>query len=326
MKKVASIGIIILIIEASLNLSLAQTISQTSTKKVLFSLSKGEKPVANGSFILISPIGKSITVITTDQEEKFFVYEDNKKRGPYYDLSSTGVKFQEDNPEEYFPVYRKDGGNDLEQYVSSNTDGLSILKIGNKTYGPFQFILEFYASSDKKNFSAIVMKEGKPNIISSGGTAFEPEGQPGFNSISPSGNKMMVTTISEKNNKPAEAYIYFQDGKKFGPYDPKQLSPNNPAFSKTGGDNWLLTMNSKLFINGVFVKDLINEHISPANIWLSADGKRFAIIGFDRIEFSDGLLIKDPLTLRITTDRNQITIWWLSIENEKDITLNSKKI
>ena len=170
------------------------------------------------------------------------------------------------------------------------------------------------------------MKDSKPQLISSMGSVTELDGQPGFTHPSPTLNKLMVTTVKEKEGNPPEAYIYFQDGKKFGPYNPNKINPNNPAFSKTGGDNWLLTMNSKLFLNGIKTKDLINDQISPANIWLSPDGKRYVIIVYNRIEFSDGIIIKDPLKFRIQIQQNNITVWWLSVENEKDIVLYSKTI
>jgi hypothetical protein len=85
-------------------------------------------------------------------------------------------------------------------------------------------------------------------------------------------------------------------------------------------------MNSKLYINGIFVRDLINEQISPANIWLTEDGKRYVIIVYNRIEFSDGTIYKEPLKIRISVNRNKITVWWLLLENEKDIVLYSKTI
>jgi hypothetical protein len=334
--------------------SVGQQASTIVNRKVLFSTLKGEKPVFNESSISLSPIGTNVTVITSDEEGRIFIYENGKKKGPFKDIPGTGVKKAEENQEEFDPIFRRESDSDYEAYTSYDKDGQVTIKFRGKSFGPFQFILELYFSNDKTVFSALIMKDGKPQVITSAGNSFLLNGQPGYTSISPAGKKMMVTSISEsthspgmsdknltdktkqitpkpaittageQSGRPPEAYIYFQDGKKFGPYDPKKINSNNPAFIKTGGDNWLLTIDSKLYINGKPVKNLDNERISPANIWLTEDGKRYAIIIYNKIEFSDGSVYKDPLKIRIATDKGKITVWWLSFENGKDIVLYSK--
>jgi hypothetical protein len=352
--------ITIIIILSILPLSGIKLAAQNSpagyTRKILFSIGVGEKPIFNESIIKLSPIGNSVIVLTSDEEGRIYVYDNGRKRGPFRELNQTGVIFPQDDPNEFDPIFRKESDSDYEKYISYDDAGQINLKFGGKSFGPYQFILEFYLSADKNGFYAIVMKENKPQIIGSAGNRFELDGQPGFNCISPSGRKMMVTTVREnyeageqvnrdlsklsaeqvskigketeakQKSKPPEAYVWFQDGKKFGPYDPKKITGNNPAFLKTGGDNWVLTMNSKLYINGIATKDLINEFISPANIWLTEDGKRYAIIVYNRIEFSDGSVYKDPLKIRIDTSQKKIMVWWLAVENGKDIVLNSKTL
>jgi hypothetical protein len=325
------------------------------SRKLLFSIGEGEKAVFSESSIALSPIGNSVIVLTSDDEGRIYVYDNGKKRGPFKDINETGVTLPEVNPEEYDPILRRVSDTDYEKYITYNDSGEVTLKFGSKSYGPFQFILEFYSTNDKTAFSAIVMKDRKPQIISSTGIKVVLDGQPTYNWLSPSGKKLMVTTVKENNVagellsrdmskmssdeiarlgkemagkqvKPPEAYVCFQDGKKYGPFDPKKITASNPAFEKTGGENWLLTMDSKLYINGVAVKDLLNEHLSPANVWLTQDGKRYVIIVYNRIEFNDGSIFKDPLRIRISIAKNKITIWWLLLENEKDIVLYSKTI
>jgi hypothetical protein len=332
----------------------AQQASPGFTRKVLFSTGIGEKPVFNESSISLSPIGNNVTVITSDEEDRIYVYENGKKRGPFKEIAGTGVKKVKDDPAEYDPVYRRESDDDYQNWASYDKDGQVTIIFQGKSYGPFQFILEFYSSNNKTAFFAIVMKEGKPLIITSAGNSIFPDGQPGYSHISPTGRTMMVTTIrenadsvpemtkdiSKKSNlkKPdtgkdneekqmsrsPKAFVYFQDGKRFGPYDPKKITQYNPAFVKTGGDNWLLTLDSKLYINGKAVRTLGNERISPANIWLTEDGRRYAILAYNKIEFSDGAVYNDPLKIRIMIERNIITVWWLMFENKKDIVLYSK--
>ena len=347
---------ILILIFKTLFASNAQTTAPGVSHKILFSIGKEERPVFNESSILLSPIGSSVIVLTSDEEGRIYVYENGKKRGPFKDVSDTKVTFPEDDPEEYDPAYRKESDSDYEKYIGYNDAGQVTIKFGGKSFGLFQFILEFYTTKDKTSFYAIIMKDGKPFFITSAGNSFELDGQPGYSHISPSGKKMMVTTVKENNevgeminkdlsklsaeevarlgkeiegkqkNKPPEAFIYFQDGKKFGPYDPKKITAYNPAFIKCGGDNWLLTMDSKLYISGIAVTDLRNDQISPANVWLTEDGKRYVIVVYNRIEFSDGQVYKDPLKIRITINQNKITLWWLLFENEKDIVLYSKTL
>jgi hypothetical protein len=324
-------------------------------QKILFSIGKGEKPLSNGSILALSPIGTSVTVLTSDEYGNIYVYANGTKTGPFKDVAGTGITMPKDDLDEYDPVLQRESDPDYEKYIQYNESGGLTLSFGGKSYGPFQFILEFYTTSDKTAFSAIVMKEGKPQIITSTGNKIELDGQPAFTHASSSGRKMMVTVVKENNGPgelmnmekpgikpgeaaknpqemkgnqtmPPEAFIWFQDGKKFGPYDPRKINAVNPSFNKTGGDNWLLTMNSRLFINGILVKDLINSYISPANVWLTEDGKRYVILVYNRIEFSDGKIYTDPLKIRISVNRNNITIWWLLLEKDKDIVLYSRTI
>jgi hypothetical protein len=356
MIKISRPGWFILILIFIFPVMKAQSLSAGMTKSILFSTGNDEKPVFNGSSITFSPAGNRITVLTSDQEGRIYTYENGKKRGPFNDINETGIKFPEDDPEEYDPVFRKESDTDYEKFLNYNDAGEVTIKFGTKSFGPFQFILEFYTSNDKSAFYAIVMKDGKPQIVTSSGNKIDLKGQPGYSYISPSGKTMMVTTVKENNeggeligrdlsglsaeeiaklgkelvgkeiNQPPEATIWFQDGKKSGPYDPKKITVNNPAFIKTGGDNWVLTMDSKLFINGTAVKELRNEQITPANVWLTDDGKRYVIVVYNRIEFSDGSFYNDPLKIRIAINSNKITIWWLLLENEKDIVLYSKTL
>ncbi len=323
--KILSISFIFLITQAVLT---GQTTAGKVQMKTLFSIGEGEKPVSNGSVLAISPIGTSVTLVTSDDKGRIYIYADGKKRGPFRDIADAKIVFPNDNPDEYDPVLRKDSDPDYEKYIKYDGGSLT-LNFQGKSYGPFQFILEFYTTSDKTAFSAIVMKDGRPQIITSSGNSYLLDGQPAYSYASASGKKMMVTVVKENSGEqtsPPEAFIWFQDGKKYGPYDPKKINANNPSFNKTGGENWLLTMDSKLFINGTFVRDLINEFISPANIWLSEDGKRYVIIVYNRIEFNDGAVYKDPLKIRISVIKDKITVWWLLLENNKDIVLCSRTI
>lgn len=355
MKSIIKLCFILTLLLTFLNSSNAQQPATKVSRKILFSIGKNEKPVFNESSIALSPIGNSVIVLTSDEEGRIFVYENSKKRGPFKDINGTGVKIPEDNPEEYDPIFRRESDADYEKYIEYNDAGQVTLKFGGKSFGPFQFILEFYTTNDNTAFYAIAMKDSKPQIITSSGNKYDLDGQPGYNYLSPSGKQMMVTTVKENNetgelmnrdlskmsaeeitrlgkeiegkqNKSPEAYIYFRDGKKYGPYDPKKITANNPSFNKTGGDNWLLTLDSKLYINGTVVKDLLNDQISPANVWLTEDGKKYVIVVYNRIEFSDGSVYKDPLKIRISVNRNKVTIWWLLLENDKDIVLYSKSL
>jgi hypothetical protein len=197
----------------------------------------------------------------------------------------------------------------------------------------------------------------KPRLITQTGVTMDLVGMPSYNCSSPSGkiviivankeynpaeefqnvdfSKMTVEQMNkltqeieekQKNAPPPEAYLYFNDGKKLGPYPIDSFSGNNPAFCKTGGENWFMTIGRKLYVNGAVLADLGSDNVSNDDIWLSPDGKRYAIKTYDNIKFSDGSTFNYPLMIRFSQKDGKTWITWVSLENERDIVLYSKPL
>jgi hypothetical protein len=127
----------------------------------------------------------------------------------------------------------------------------------------------------------------------------------------------------KKEAGPPKAYIY-ANGKKFGPYPAEQISSDNPAFCKTGEDNWYMILEDALFINGNKVKEGISS--GTCNVWISGDGKRYAVVGYDKIIFSDGSSFTAPLKLEVETNNGKTVLKWLALENEKNLVFYSKEL
>jgi hypothetical protein len=130
----------------------------------------------------------------------------------------------------------------------------------------------------------------------------------------------------QKNAPPPVAYIYMNDGKKLGPYPKDAFFTDNPAFCITAGENWMMTVENKLYVNGTLLANLGSENVPNNTIWLSPDGKRFVIIAYDKISFSDGSSYAFPILVKKSLKEGKILLTWVSLENGKDIVLYSKPL
>jgi hypothetical protein len=335
----------------------AQVSSAVKTK--LFTISAGEKPVYSECTISISSTGSNVSLVTADDNGKFYLYGKGLRKGPFDDAKSTEWHGDEDADEMNTSIYTDSSETNEDDLLSNTEDGKRIIKAGGKTYGPFRMISEFYPTKDGKMSAAVVTDDGmKFKLLTQSGTSIDLEGTPSYTSVSPSRNIVIIATTKEYNpaidfqkvdvtkmtpeqmmkfsqeleekqkNAPApQSFLYFNNGKKLGPYPKDTFDGSNPAFCKTGGENWFMTVESKLYINGIEVADLGTTGISNDNIWISNDGKRYAINTYDFIKFSDGSTYNFPIMIKVSKkDEKTILITWVSLENEKDIVLYSKPL
>jgi hypothetical protein len=113
---------------------------------------------------------------------------------------------------------------------------------------------------------------------------------------------------------------------KLGPYDAKDFSDNNPAFTKTGGDNWFMILNNTLYINGDLKQKFEDFSLSPCRVWLSKDGKRYAVVSDDSILFSDGSSYPYPVKIDSQEKNGKVFMIWLSLEKKKDLAIYSREL
>jgi hypothetical protein len=139
---------------------------------------------------------------------------------------------------------------------------------------------------------------------------------------------MQQQAEKQKNAGPPKAYVYTNGGKKFGPFPASGIHDKNPAFCKSGGANWYMVIDNTLYINGVKVKQFSYDDVtaSTCNVWLSADGKRYAIITYRKILFSDGSSYAAPLKMDTENKEGKTILKWISLENEKDLVAYSKEL
>jgi hypothetical protein len=133
----------------------------------------------------------------------------------------------------------------------------------------------------------------------------------------------------EDNNQPQQPdyYFYLSNGKKLGPFKLDGSTYNNPSFNVSGAENWYFTDGSKLYINGLMVKDFGESSPSTCSIWLSSDGKRWAaFLGYEKLVFCDGQSFPAPLNIEVKTESGKTYLTWITLNTSNQIVLYKKAI
>jgi hypothetical protein len=328
-----------------------------SKRQILFSIGNDEIPVYDESRIYIENSGTSVSMVTMNFDKKYFLYENGEKKGPFENTESCGFEPGENEENMNSSTYNFEGANIQEDLVYNNDNYQSMIRAGDKKYGPFEAIMSVYADKNGKFLMALTSEGMKFSILTTNGTLIPLDGIPNGISVSPSQNKVMMVVVKEenpaleymsldfskmtqeeimkvakemeekqKNAPPPEAFIYFNDGKKFGPYPKDPVFGGNPGFCKTGGDNWVFLIGKDLYVNGSLLASLPVDYVSASDIWLSEDGKRYAIISYERILFSDGQSFEYPLKIKRVEKDGLTWLNWISLENKTDIVLYSKPL
>jgi hypothetical protein len=328
-----------------------------SVRQNLFSIGIDEIPVYDESCIFLENSGNRVTMVTMNFDSKYFFYENGEKKGPFENTESCGFEpgGNEDNMSS--STYNYDGANIQEDLVFHNENYQQMIRVGDKNCGPFEAIISVYADKNGKFLMALTSEGMKFSILTTNGTLIHLDGMPNGTSVSPSQNKVMIVVVKEenpaleymsldfskmtqdelmnvakeieekqKNAPPPEAFIYLNDGKKFGPYPKDPVFGGNPGFCKTGGDNWVFLVGKDLFVNGSLLASLPVDYVSASDIWLSEDGKHYAIISYERILFSDGESFEYPLKIIMEEKEGKTWLNWISLENKTDVVLYSKAL
>ena len=335
--------------------------AQNASRKVLLSLEEAEMPVVTESCFLLKDGAEEIYLVT-DLGGKIYVYENGQKAGPFDNFASAGIKECSVSSADNCSVYDDAGVNAFspDQHITYEP-GKMMVKVGGKTYGPFHYVVDMLVSKDEKNFIAIVMDEAmSPSFLNADGTLFPLEGNVVQMHLSPSGKKGLVSIKVEDNTAALEVmnvdwssmtqeqmmemaqkmqeaqakqnantpqgFIYLMKGEKFGPYDPTIFGTNNPAYCKTGGDNWFLINGSDLFVNGKLLMNLGDEYPTSCDVWLSRDGMRAAVATYDKLYFSDGKIYPYPLRISLTEKDGTAYLSWISFEEQKHIVRYSRPL
>lgn len=330
----------------------------TATRKVLLSLQPGEKIMYAESCLSLR-VNNQVYLVT-HLNDQIYVYENGQRRGPYDDMDEAGVKScrEEADWDSRCSIYQPAPGEFDPAIVSTSDEGQYFINLNNKKYGPYPIISDLHVWPDKSGFVALASGEDmKIHVITSEGLNLALDGEVERMNFSPAGKKfifamkerptmdaeilkMDFSKMSQeeimafakkqeektKNAAPLQSYVFVNGTKKLGPYKHDAFFSNNPGFTKTGGDNWIMIINNELYINGVKTNTLPDGGIDPCNVWLSRDGKKYAVLSYDKIYFSDGKVYENPLEPSAVEKDGKITVRWATLENEKDLVVYSREL
>jgi hypothetical protein len=334
--------------------SYAQT-SKTE-RNLLLTLSPGERIVEEECCIPLGLYQEQLFVVTR-ADGNYFIYEQGRRQGPYESLNASQLETCHGQGSETCSSYESKGS-DVGSMVSTNDEGQFIVKLGNKTYGPYTFLRDLWVKPDKSGFVGIATDASMNSfLVNSEGQNIPLEGEVEKIHISCDGKQYfyvlkenpnsladimnrdfsamtteeMMQFAREQEEKtraagPPKAWVYTSGGAKFGPYEAQSLYSQNPTYTVSGGSHWILIQNNALYIDGREVKKFEQIDLDVCRIWVSADGKRFAVAGYDKIVFSDGSEFAYPLKIVCDESQGRAVMRWITLEHETDLVLYSKEL
>jgi|GEM_PF-2241434 hypothetical protein len=332
--------------------------STNVTRKVLVTLQAGEAIIEAESCFPLGMNNDQLYLVTT-ADGKYYIYENGQRTGPYTNLENIDIKSCSSNRSgNDCSAYTTETAGMDPELISMSESGQYLIKQGGKTYGPYMYIKELHVWPDKSGFVAITLDAAmKSYLVTSEGknTALEGDAEklhfsavgkqyvfvvkenPNLNmdilnmDFSKMTTEEMMKFAKEQEEKakqagPPKAWVYVSQGSKLGPFDPQSFYTDNPTFTRTGGDNWIMVRDNALYVNGALVKKFEDTDLDICKIWLSKDGKRYAIVNWDKIVFSDGSAYPYPVKVANQESNGKIIMKWVSLENERDLVLYSREI
>lgn len=329
----------------------------TVSKKVLLSIQPGESIVTSESCIDVGYSADQLFVVTR-KGDQFFIYEGGVRKGPF-NSKMVRVKNCGERHNESCSVYATEQSAASFEIISYSEQGGMTINFKGKKYGPYTMVTALQMAKDGSSFLAAVTDDGEHRLVSSGGLSQPLPGQVSYLHMSSSGRQYLAVSqesgaleaemanidfskltqdqlvaLAQKMAAQQEqagqpkVFVFTAGGKKFGPYPASDIYESSPAFCRTGGDNWYMVSDNTLYINGVKVKQYAYDQISfsTCDVWLTPDGKRYAIAGYDKILFSDGSSGPAPLKTDCEMKDGKVILKWISLENGKDIVACSREI
>jgi hypothetical protein len=291
----------------------------------------------------------------TWQDKLLYSYENGVRKGPFKTPDEAKIKDCGEDLNVECSVYSRQEQTPTQQYIEITDEGAYNIIFKGKTYGPYTYVAGFHVSPDKSMFVAIAMDATmKSTLITSNDLQQNLNGTFERLIVSPTGNQYLVLVkegagidiaalssmseaelmkyMQEQAQKQQEAgepltQIYGNEGKLYGKFQSSDIYSNNPAFCQTGGDNWYMVLNNALYVNGRLLKQFDDDiHTSTCKIWLSNDGKRFAVVGYNKILFSDGNSYPPPIHLQVEQSGNKTLLKWIALENSIDLVSYTKEL
>lgn len=308
-------------------------------KQVIATFDEGETFVYGESCFTLTA-DKTTSYFITKKDGKFYVYDNGKRSGPFDKLSDDMLKACNSpinplcatfNPTDCQKedIYNK--------YIVSG-DNSMVIKVKDKSYGPYLAIMQFAITCDESRFAALVMKADQTvHLIHSGGKDVPIDGLPQWLLLSADGNQALAaygknidpSKIDMNNFNIAEFtafHVIDLDGVISGPYDPDQTPSGNFWFCKTGGPHWYLIKGDQLLRDGKAYRKEISGY-ATCDLWINEDGRHIALVDYGQdtvTETNELWLIKYPLEIMTYQAGGKTWIKWISLENGKSLVAYKK--
>jgi len=311
--------------------------AQGVEKKIIATLGPGEKIVHGENCLLLDKNPESIsfvTVVTSGSTKEYYCYgKDGKKTGPVAKPDATYWEgCQGINLEDCIANHECDV-EDMAEYLDW---GSGSIKFQGKTYGPYGQVMKLCISENGQNFYAVALdSEMKIMFFDKNNRKVELGGMPEDLIISPDGSKAFAVIKGEIN-----------------PFDPESMARimanpeeyNNPKVKLVGingtiygpyvsnnyNDAWFVPPaklviygNQEVSLDGEFLFKS-QDYISKCDIWVSSNGKDYAWANYENLIFSDGSKYTAPLSIKYILVGGQAMLKWVSLDNEKNLTLYSR--
>jgi hypothetical protein len=326
--------------------SIAMIQAQKASKTTILTLQTGEQLIYGENCFNIGSGGKNTLVFTsmsTGGKIQYFLYENGLKKGPFTEIKPDMVKCGGSTYTKNCArqPHSGDFSDQTDKYVTINqADGRATINLNGKTYGPYFSINHLVVSADKKKFYAIIMDPMtmKSDFICSDGRTVPLGGSGDGIYVSPDGNEAYVfqkgTINLEELMKSGgdmskiniddmnKVFLVSITGKKLGPFE--NLNSGETWFCRTN-NGLLYRMGYDVYLNGSKLYTL-SDTPDPCTFWLSSDSKRYAVVSYDKLLFSNGESYPYPLEVELIIENGKMYLSWVALENGTNLVLFKKEL
>jgi hypothetical protein len=182
----------------------SQNLANGTVRKVLLTLQEKEFIVATESCLPLNIAGGNLFLVTR-LEKEFYVYEGDKRKGPYENLENVELKpCETDRYGVECSVFSDPEAGKGNELMAMNEEGKFIVNFKGKEYGPVQFLSQLHTWPDQSGFVAIGMdKTMKAVLLTSEGINMPLDGSVEKLHTSPEGkNYVFVLKENPELNNP----------------------------------------------------------------------------------------------------------------------------
>ncbi len=312
---------------------------KNADRQIIATLEQGEALVPGKACFELSPATNSTNFIT-QKDEKFYVYDQGKRSGPYEQNSPELIKecsVGQEPPCSKFETRECFKEEPFNKFVSY-ADGGQVITLKGKKYGPYFSIMQLAVTCDESQFMAMVMvTETQIQAVHSNGAYIRLKGTPYWVLISPDGsqglaacNPDMDPETFDPNNFNPEVVTRYEvvdlQQKVYGPYNMEKQPFENFWFSKTGGAHWFLKQDDQIFCDGKVIRK-VDPRVNICDLWFSEDGKRLAVAdyGLDGFaESDDTWRMIQPMQIITYKENDKTWIKWITLENDRELVVYRK--